>query len=336
MGAVAEGRGGGAGAATRRVACGAARARATLVAAFALLVSLAACQPGAADDAAIRYEAQNEAGCSTTWHEAYLHAALGVGGLGDDVDQSCHGVPPAEPDAACVEQVPLAGRAQDFEAGAPLPGVEVALYDDATGARAPTAVAITDDQGELEASALSCAPLSYRVSGGGGRVVPTFVTPVRFGHGALLEPVFTAVSTATRERVADLLGGVDEARAMLAGAVLDCAGRGVAALQIVVRDADCRVPLGAALTYLQEGIPVRGLTETDHEGAFLAIDLPDGAWIVEAYSAASDEEGVAIFGRVAAAPVQVRAGEVSLVMLTLGTFDGAPLPSSCLVCTSSR
>ena len=139
------------------------------------------------------------------------------------------------------------------------------------------------------------------------------------------------MSAATGERVSDLLGGFEDGRALAAGLVVDCAGLPVPNVQILVRDAACRVPLGAAVVYAREEVPVRGLTETSDDGLFVIADAAAGAYTLEAYTGAPGANGP-LYGRVAAADVVLRAGEVTLTTLTLGTLDGAPLPPSCRSC----
>jgi hypothetical protein len=112
------------------------------------------------------------------------------------------------------------------------------------------------------------------------------------------------------------------------GKVAGCDGdTAVDKVQILVRNDTCSVPQSFSTGYTDNELPSGFVNATTDDGFFFASNVPPGEWTLEGYVKTTDG-----FRLIAAAPMAVRAREVTLVDLQIGRSDGVRTKAGCRGC----
>jgi len=295
------------------------------------LVPLALCSAlalTACDDEPIP---ENNDGCTDDWFAAHLGAldpasgslACAAGGASGD----------AAPAFTCVEERSVPATTVDHQSGDPVPGVDVRLWftDDHTlGANVD---ATSDAEAAFTEAMPTCQPFSYRTDRGAGGEAR-----VTLAQHKVLDPAadpftyeFRSVSDATVNLISSpLFYGVEveAGKGMVFGKAIGCDGEAISNVQVLVRDASCKVPGGSLVGYTSNEIPNTLLRGTSADGYFFAVNVPAGDWVVEMYG----DNGDGTFALLGSAPVSMEPDGVTLVDIKAGRSDGLHLPAACVSC----
>ncbi len=265
----------------------------------------------------------NEDGCAGAWFEAFLRE-------GDpsaaDLDCVSDALTHDALDETCVADVTIAGTLVDHESSDPVADVElVVFWDNDPSAEIDVTVTSAAD-GALSVEARVCAPFAYRTDRGtdearvttGQHVIVAPADPTVFSFRSVREGTVSLITTLLQQDIKDGTG-------IVFGKAAGCDGdSAVDRVQVLVRDADCKVPADFAAGYTTNRVPDVFLASTSAEGFFFAMNVPPGDWILEGYVPDGDS-----FRLVAQSPVTVAADEVTLADLAMGRDDGLVVPSAC-------
>jgi hypothetical protein len=237
------------------------------------------------------------------------------------------------PDPTCQNEVSVTGKVEDFQTGDGVPDISVQIWnsDDITGSA--DAVATADGSGNFDATIPTCTPFGYGTSTPPEWKETKDTYEVHQTYGPDVTSVtFNSVSEATSRLIPGLIGiDWDETTGIIAGAVYDCNEDPIQYAQIFFHDADGNVPGQGDIFYFS----VSGDTElpttreaqpyTNTNGLWVAINVPDGDWTVEAWG--YDGADHVLLG---ATQLTIQAGSVNISNVHLGISDGLAYPASCL------
>lgn len=181
------------------------------------------------------------------------------------------------------------GYVYDFEDGYGVSSATVDFWwtNDPTGGGADYQIN-TDGDGYFETQFKTCTPVAYRVGTDPDleATVDTYelnqVEPYTEGQ---LPLELNSVSSTTYALIPNLLGvSPDGDKGVIAGTAYDCGGEPVEGAQIVVRDAETgEIPESLVVKYFVSEFPNRDQPYTSPDGLWVAINIPEGTWVVEMY-----------------------------------------------------
>jgi hypothetical protein len=272
---------------------------------------------------------QNDDGCVDGWQDDFLGEVPAADG-----DLSCFAgtlASPAPP-AACQTTIPLAGQTVDHQSSDPIgrSSVDVFYDNDATGA---VDLSFTsNDDGVYTGDIPACQALAYRTERAEADEAPLTLQQ----HKVLSpeeQPIaydFRSVSWATVNLITSpLFFGIEieDGKGMLFGKAVGCDFEAIANVQVLVRDANCRVPEGSLVGYTAGELPAPGERATTTDGFYFVMNVPPGDYTLEMYRVT--DGGNALIG---SAPATVEPDGVSLVDVFIGRDDGQVMPDECLAC----
>lgn len=235
-------------------------------------------------------------------------------------------------DPSCQFDVPIEGRAEDFESGDGVGGLKVELWlSDNLSGTADVTMTSDIDGNVTGGNAPTCTPWTSRVSSTDGDTLPTIQEHWSDGPSSPMGAYFNSVSSSTLALMTTLLSVTpDPALGVIAGTAYDCGGGGGDSLaeniQVIVRAADGTYPSSQAIHYFFAEIPSRAATATSEDGLWLIANVPPGDAFIEAYAAVDDGEPPRLIGQT---KVQVFAGSLIIADMYTGSGDGVHLPASC-------
>lgn len=221
-----------------------------------------------------------------------------------------------EAGAGCVQEELAAFVVTDLFEGEPVGDASVTV-----GAEEGT----TDSAGNATLLAPTCEPVTALVSTPPEweMTVDTWTERAVHAYG---EDTPLPSASETMARILPGLLGIewDREDAVVSGKVYGCDGEPIENVQIRVLDAGGALPARASPFYFEDrGFPTDAQAATSAQGAWGAINVPDGDWIVEAWG--WDGELV----RLGEAPFTARAGAWTVVDVHVGHADGVRLPVTC-------
>ena len=227
-----------------------------------------------------------------------------------------------------VTDLPMSGKVEDFETEDGVPEATVELYfADAIGG-VPDATFTSDSSGLFTGqTGRSCTPLAYKTATDPalGDTKNTFELHQVSEFGTSIDESFNSVSSATYALIPSLLGiSIDPEKGTAAGTVYDVNGDPVQGAQVIVRDADDKIPASLVVKYFVEDFPNRDQPETSEDGLWVAINIPPGDWRVDAY--VFDGSG---YIQVATSGITVFGDSINVANLWTG-YDSVHYPDSCL------
>jgi hypothetical protein len=282
--------------------------------AILILVPLLACSPP---------PPPNEDGCAGDWFADYLRE-----GEAPEADVSCADGALAHDaiDETCVADATIDGTLVDHESSDPVADVEIEVFLANAATGDPDQTLTSDAEGKIAVDAKVCAPFAYRTDRGNDEARVTTKQHLILAPGDPLVHDFRSVRESSVGLIKTLLQQeLTEGTGIVFGKAAGCDGdSAVDRVQVIVRDADCKVPPDYAAGYTSNRVPDVFLAATSTEGFFFAMNVPPGDWILEGYVQDGDS-----FRVVAQTPVTVSAEEVTLADLALGRDDGLVVPPGC-------
>jgi hypothetical protein len=233
--------------------------------------------------------------------------------------------------AGCVEPVPLQGTIEDFQSGDAVEGMQVEIFlgDDPDAAADFTAT--SDASGTVTGGDIpTCTPFSSRATNGADPdAPPALQMHWSEAHTSPMNAFFNSVDSGTLSLMSALLGvTADSNLGFSAGTIYGCdADRTpLAGAQVVLRSADGTYPSGQNIHYFIEDFPAREETQTSADGLFLIVNVPPGAYTIEAWAVASAGAAPSL---IASTTTRLYAGSLTVTDMYAGDADGVVLPSSC-------
>lgn len=266
----------------------------------------------------------NEDGCTGEWFADFLRA-----GDAPAADLACVGDALGREDLvddACTGTTTIAADLVDHESSDPVADVPLAVFFGDDAAAEPDVEISSAADGVVSFDAPQCAPLSYRTARTDEDARVTTGMHELIAPGDAPQFSFRSVRESTVGLIGFALGQeLTEGTGIVFGKATGCDGdAAVDRVQVLVRDADCKVPADFAAGYTTNRVPDAFLASTSAEGFFFAMNLPPGAWVLEGYVSDGDA-----FRLVAAAPITIAADEVTLADLAVGRDDGLVVPPGC-------
>lgn len=229
-----------------------------------------------------------------------------------------------------VNPVTMAGEVIDFETDDPVEEATVDIYFANSITGSPDATAETDSAGSFTASGfLTCTQYAYRTytDPALGDTKVTIQANRIEANEAEVSNTFNSVSAATYAVIPSLLGvSPDVDKGVIAGTAYDCNGDAYSGAQVIVHDADGNIPESLVVKYFVDSFPNRNQEWTSDDGLFVAINIPEGEWIIDTW--VSDGAGGHIL--VGQSPVQVYADSINVSNVFVGYETSASYPDSCL------
>jgi hypothetical protein len=274
---------------------------------------------------------QNDAGCVDGWQDDFLGEVPAAEG-----DLTCFDgtlASPAPP-AACQVEAGLDGTTVDHQSSDPIVAVDVELFadnDPRSGGERFCISSLAD--GACDGPITMCRALAYRTERQGADEAPRTLQLHKVLYEDPAEDLtydFRSVSWATVNLITSpLFFGIEieDGKGLLFGKAVGCDYEALANIQILLRDANCRVPEGSLVGYTASELPAPGERATTTDGFFFVMNVPPGQYTLEAYRITGD--GHELIG---SAPAIVEADGVGLVDVFIGRDDGQVMPEECLSC----
>lgn len=243
-------------------------------------------------------------------------------------------------DPACIVDVPIEGRVEDFESGDGVGDLTVELWlSDNLSGDADVSMVSDGEGGVSGGHAPTCQPWTSRVTSSDGGTLPTIQEHWSDGPGTPMGAYFNSVSSSTLALMTTLLGVTpDPAMGVIAGTAYDCGGEGGDSLaeniQVIVRAADGTYPDTQDIRYFVDEFPNRQQTATSADGLWMIANIPPGDVVIEAYAATEDGQPARLIAQTKA---QVFAGSLIISDIYTGSEDGVHMPDSCMIdCAAAR
>ena len=231
--------------------------------------------------------------------------------------------------AADVSQVSsLTGAVIDFESDEPVEEATVELFYGNTVYGAPDQVYTSDGSGNFSGEVPVCTPYSYRVSTDPDiGLTKVTIESSQIEGASSTSSEYNSVSLDTYNVIPALLGiSPDIDKGIVAGTAYDCEGNALEFAQVVVTDTEGNIPESQVVRYFVENFPSRTQEWTSEDGLFIAINIPEGDWLVNMY--VSDGAGGHLL--MAQSPVKVFADSINISSAYTSFGDGVRYPDSCL------
>jgi hypothetical protein len=149
-----------------------------------------------------------------------------------------------------------------------------------------------------------------------------------YGAVEQITDTFNSVSVTTYQIIPSLLGvTVDPDKGVIAGTVYDCNDDPVEAASVIVVDAgDGSIPQTEVVKYFVNEFPNRNQPYTSEDGLFVATNIPEGTFRIEAWVLDGSEHKL-----VGSTVLQTRADSINISNIYTGFDNGVKYPASCLV-----
>ena len=231
-------------------------------------------------------------------------------------------------DESLSQNTSVTGTVIDFETDEPVEEATAELFYGNTVYGAPDNIYTSDGAGNFTGEVPVCVPYAYRVSTDPdiGLTKVTIESSQIEGANATSAD-YNSVSLDTYNVIPALLGiSPDIDKGIAAGTAYDCEGNPLEFAQVVVTDADGNIPDSQVVRYFVENFPSRTQEWTSEDGLFIAINIPEGDWIINMY--VSDGAGGHLL--MAQSPVKVFADSINISSVYTSFGDGVRYPDSCL------
>ncbi|MGC6508364.1 MAG: hypothetical protein ACON4U_08090 [Myxococcota bacterium] len=232
--------------------------------------------------------------------------------------------------ADAIQDATLSGEVIDFETDDPVEEASVDIFFSNSMSGSADISAESDSAGSFSVSGFkTCTAYAYRTytDPALGDTKVTIQANRIEGNSTDISSSFNSVSAATYAVIPSLLGvSPDVDKGVVAGTAYDCNGDAYSGAQVVVRDADGNIPESLVVKYFVDDFPNRNQEWTSDDGLFVAINVPEGDWVIETW--VSDEAGGHIL--MGEAPVQVYADSINLSNVYVGYNTALSFPDSCL------
>lgn len=262
---------------------------------------------------------------TATGDDACFAGETGV--LGHEIDQAVWNI--QNVDSSLVETITVEGQVVDFESDESVAEAFVDIFWSNTVDSSSDSTGVSDDGGLVDVDIQTCSPFSYRVY-----TDPAWdETKVTIEANTVEAPSATStelnsVSSATYRVIPSLLGlSPDVDKGIVAGTVFDCGEVAMEAAQIVVRDAEGNIPASLVVKYFVDNFPSRDQEWTSADGLWVAVNVPEGTWYVDAYVS----DGAGGFVVKGSTSVEVIADSINISNIHTGLGDGIKYPVDCLV-----
>lgn len=237
------------------------------------------------------------------------------------------------PDPNLQVAAALNGDILDFETGDPVADATLELWfenDPTVGA--PDYSVVGDGDGYVVSTFYTCKPVAYKVSTDPAldATVDTYelnqIEP--FTKGTIVTE-FNSVSSTTYAIIPSLLGvSPDGDKGTIAGTAYDCGGQPIEGAQVVVRDAETgAIPESLVVKYFVDEFPNRNQPYTSADGLWVAINVPEGNWVVELY-VADPAGGHTLIGK---SPAYIFPESILISNIYTGFESGQRYPDICLL-----
>lgn len=228
-----------------------------------------------------------------------------------------------------VATISLDAEVIDFESDDPVEEATVDIFWSNTVSGVSDSSDISAEDGSVSIEAESCSPFSYRVY-----TDPALEeTKVTIEANTVESPSATttdlnSVSSATYRVITALMGiSPDDDKGLVAGTMYDCNEDPIRGAQVVVRDVDGNIPESLVVKYFVDDFPNRNQEWTSEDGLWLAVNVPEGTWYVDAY-VSDGAGGHTVKGSVI---IEVSADSINISNIHTGFGDGIKYPEACLV-----
>lgn len=234
-------------------------------------------------------------------------------------------------DPSCITPVPLAGTIEDFQSGDPVGGLTVELFFSDAPVGEPSVTATSDADGLVTGGDVpTCTPWTSRAfDPADPEMPPALQMHWSESHKTPMNAFFNSVDKNTLALMNALLGVTpDLTQGFAAGTIYACGADHppLAHAQVVLRKADGTLLADQNVRYFIEELPARDATETSEDGLFLAVNVPPGAYTIEAYAVLAEGEAPTL---IAITGTQLLAGSFTVSDVYSGDDDGVVLPESC-------
>ena len=250
-----------------------------------------------------------------------------AGVLGSDIAFSSWNTQDVNTDL--VATISLDAEVIDFESDDPVEEATVDIFWSNTVSGVSDSSDISAEDGSVSIEAESCSPFSYRVY-----TDPALEeTKVTIEANTVESPSATttdlnSVSSATYRVITALMGiSPDDDKGLVAGTMYDCNEDPIRGAQVVVRDVDGNIPESLVVKYFVDDFPNRNQEWTSEDGRWLAVNVPEGTWYVDAY-VSDGAGGHTVKGSVI---IEVSADSINISNIHTGFGDGIKYPEACLV-----
>lgn len=270
--------------------------------------------------------------CDGDWYEQFLYPAPGE--LVGDVSCWTPGEEVADNvDQRCQVEASVEVQVTDYQDQVPVPAASFTLYagDSLEGEGREVA---TDDDGIVTETVLMCTPTTYRSTRSAG-ALPTTGAHEVYSPEEPIEVHFQSISDGSRGLLElTFQKDVADGNGAVAGRTLGCDGEPLENAQVILRDAECRVPTDGYTGYFTNQLPDVFRASTSADGVFAFLSVPPGSYTVEMFApvpgrATEDPQPHVLAG---GAEITVEADGATVVDVQLGHTDGLFYPAACSSC----
>lgn len=229
-----------------------------------------------------------------------------------------------------VANVQLIGSVIDFQTEEPVEAAFVDLFWGNSISAQSDSTAESDADGGAAVEFQACSPYTYRVytdPAWGETKVTIEANTVE--KPSVSETKFNSVSTGTYNVIPAIYAVTpDPAMGIVAGTVFDCTEEALEGAQVIVRDAEGTYPSSQIVRYFNgDNFPSQEQQWTNTDGLWIAMEIPEGTWFVDAY-VADGNGGHMILGTTT---IQVFKDSINIANIYTGFGDGIKYPEECLL-----
>lgn len=218
----------------------------------------------------------------------------------------------------------------DFESDDPVSDATIEIWFDNLITGTADSTAVTGADGTVGGPYPVCQAVAYKVwtDPDLDETKVTFeVNQVGVYTESSMTVEFNSVSSTTYAIIPSLLGvSPDADKGIAAGTVYDCDGEPIMGAQVLVRGTDQSIPESLVVKYFVDEFPNRGQEYTSEDGLWVAINIPAGDAIAEAYVA----DGLGGYTLIGKANMSVQADSINIASIYTGIEDGVYYPENCL------
>lgn len=233
--------------------------------------------------------------------------------------------------------VGMTGQVEDFESGDNVEEATVEIFHGNDPTASPDQNLLSDEDGKFSGEWVLCSPLAYSTFTDpdlGDTKVTFQVNEIygfsedKKGAGASdVDVTLNSVSSSTYQVIPSLLGvSPDVDKGVVAGTVYDVNGDAIYGAQVIAVDDAGNIPESLVVKYFVDEFPNRDQEWTSEDGLFVMVNVPTGAWTLEAYIS----DGAGGHQLMGATKVNVIADSINISSVYIGFGDGIAYPSSCL------
>ena len=233
-------------------------------------------------------------------------------------------------DSSKVTSKGINAQVTDFQSEEPVEEAFVDVFWGNSITSSPDSSNVSSESGAAEVEIETCSPFTYRVytdpAWGETKVTieaNTVETP------SVTSSEFNSVSTGTYNVIPAVYAVTpDPTKGIVAGTVFDCNNEALEGAQVIVRDASGIFPDTQIVRYFNgDNFPSQEQSWTNTDGLWIAMEIPEGTWYVDAYAA----DGAGGHHMLGTTVIEVLKDSINIANIYTGFGDGIKYPVDCLV-----